>query len=275
MKLQYLGTAAAEGVPALFCECEVCRKSRAAGGRNIRTRSQAIIDGKILIDFPADTYMHSLLHGIDLAKIHTCVITHNHSDHLYVPDFEFRFPGFSHIPEEPLTVYGTYPTYKAVIDLLLGVKAENSNRIAAKRISEFEAFDAEGYTFIPLKAAHDPNCDPVFYIIRSGGKTMLYANDTGWFPEETWEWLENNPMHFDLVSLDCTMAPEGGYRGHMGIRECAKVRERLTKLNMTDEKTSYILHHFSHNAGFTYDEFVSLAGKEGFAVSYDGMTVEF
>ena len=44
MKLKYLGTAAAEGVPALFCTCEVCRKSMELGGKNIRTRSQAIID---------------------------------------------------------------------------------------------------------------------------------------------------------------------------------------------------------------------------------------
>lgn len=29
MKIKYLGTAAAEGVPAIFCRCEVCRKSKA------------------------------------------------------------------------------------------------------------------------------------------------------------------------------------------------------------------------------------------------------
>ena len=51
MKIKYLGTAAAEGVPAIFCRCEVCRKSKAAGGRNIRTRSQSIIDDRLLLDF--------------------------------------------------------------------------------------------------------------------------------------------------------------------------------------------------------------------------------
>ncbi len=43
MKLQYLGTAAAEGWPALFCDCYSCRRARIAGGRNIRTRSQAML----------------------------------------------------------------------------------------------------------------------------------------------------------------------------------------------------------------------------------------
>lgn len=54
MKIQYLGTAA-EGLPALFCECETCKHAAFLGGRNIRTRSQAIIDDALLIDYPADT----------------------------------------------------------------------------------------------------------------------------------------------------------------------------------------------------------------------------
>lgn len=43
MKITYLGTAAAEGFPAMFCNCEYCREAKKLGGKNIRTRSQAII----------------------------------------------------------------------------------------------------------------------------------------------------------------------------------------------------------------------------------------
>ena len=69
MKIKYLGTAASEAIPGVFCECDVCKRSRAAGGKNIRTRSQAIVDDKILIDFPCDTYLHSIANNIELAKI--------------------------------------------------------------------------------------------------------------------------------------------------------------------------------------------------------------
>ncbi len=65
MKIRYLGTAAAEGIPAIFCDCEVCRKSRELGGRNFRTRSQAIIDDTLLIDFPSDTYAHFLNYNLN------------------------------------------------------------------------------------------------------------------------------------------------------------------------------------------------------------------
>ena len=33
MKLQYLGTAAAEGWPALFCNCSACIKAKELGGK--------------------------------------------------------------------------------------------------------------------------------------------------------------------------------------------------------------------------------------------------
>ena len=50
MKLTYLGTAAAEGWPAAFCNCDGCRAARRLGGRNIRTRSQALVDDALLLE---------------------------------------------------------------------------------------------------------------------------------------------------------------------------------------------------------------------------------
>ena len=96
MKIRYLGTAACEGVPAAFCKCEVCERSRKAGGRNIRTRSQAVIDDTLLLDLNADTYIHSLFYGLDLPSIHTCLITHDHEDHLYQDELLNRQEGFAH-----------------------------------------------------------------------------------------------------------------------------------------------------------------------------------
>ena len=60
MKLTYLGTAAAEGWPAAFCNCDGCRAARRLGGRNIRTRSQALVDDALLLDFPCDAWLHAL-----------------------------------------------------------------------------------------------------------------------------------------------------------------------------------------------------------------------
>ena len=52
MKITYYGTSAAEAWPALFYgECEACRLARKYGGRMPRTRSQALIDDTLLLDF--------------------------------------------------------------------------------------------------------------------------------------------------------------------------------------------------------------------------------
>ena len=48
MKLLYLGTAAAEGIPAAFCSCPVCTNARRQKGRELRSRSQVLLDGELL-----------------------------------------------------------------------------------------------------------------------------------------------------------------------------------------------------------------------------------
>ena len=49
MKIKYLGTAAAEAFPAIFCNCKYCEEARELGGKNIRTRSQSLVNDDLLI----------------------------------------------------------------------------------------------------------------------------------------------------------------------------------------------------------------------------------
>ena len=110
MKIKFLGTAAAEGIPALYCQCDICKDAWIHKGKNIRTRAQALIDDKILIDFGPDTYAHVLQYEVPLDTIHHVLITHKHSDHFYPADLLFRRPGYaSKVEEEPLHVYGCEP----------------------------------------------------------------------------------------------------------------------------------------------------------------------
>ena len=69
MKLRYLGTAAYEGIPSLFCQCELCKKARELGGKNLRSRSQALVNDDLLIDFPPDTSLHYMKYNFNYLKI--------------------------------------------------------------------------------------------------------------------------------------------------------------------------------------------------------------
>ena len=60
IKKQYLGAAAAEALPSLFCHCDCCNRSRRAGGENIRVRSGVVINDTLVVDFPPDIYFQSL-----------------------------------------------------------------------------------------------------------------------------------------------------------------------------------------------------------------------
>ena len=146
MEIQYWGTAAAEGIPAVFCDCAVCAESRRLGGRNIRTRSQAIIDGTLLIDFPADTYTHALAYDTSLAKIHSCLITHNHFDHLYAPELENRKDGFCHTTEGALTFYGTGPACRDIERVICAMNMQAQDRVRIQEIEAFVPFNVQGYT---------------------------------------------------------------------------------------------------------------------------------
>ena len=50
MKVQFLGTAAAEGIPAIWCECEVCRKAKELKGKELRRRCSYLIDTDTIVD---------------------------------------------------------------------------------------------------------------------------------------------------------------------------------------------------------------------------------
>ena len=275
MKLKYLGTAAAEGYPAMFCNCENCRKAFAKGGKNIRSRSQAIVDDSLLIDYPCDTYYHALLNGINLHDIRNCLITHVHRDHLYPVDLIYFKPGFTHPAEDfVLNMYGSEDVAATVWAVLPEAVKKHFNLVTVKA---FEPFKVGKYTVTALKAYHGTD-NPFIYAINDGEKTMLYAHDTDIFREETWEYMKSAGLHFDLVTMDCTEGAEEelSYHGHMCLGSNIKCRDRMLAEGLIDEKTVVVLNHFSHNGSYSnYDEFEPIAKEQGFETSYDSMEITF
>ena len=280
MKITYYGTAAAEGFPGLFCSCNACEDARRAGGRNIRTRSQALIDDALLIDFPADTYLHVLNYGLELRNVKSVLITHGHDDHMYPKDFEYRKVGYAYFDVDadklvPIPVHMSHDTAqvcKKEIDYDRLVKA---NAFVIEEINAFVPFETLGYTVTPLEADHAAYLQPRMYIIQKDGKTMLYGHDSGYYPQSTWDYLEKTKPRFDFVSLDCTGIILDYDRGHMGIKACERVRERFLDMGIADGSTSFCLHHFSHNGKLTYDRLKPVADEKGFLVSYDTAQFEF
>ena len=117
MKLQYLGTSAAEGWPAPFCACEACERARKRGGKDLRTRSQALVDDRILIDLPGDTLAHANQFAIDLSKVNHLLITHSHLDHFSAFDLHMRIDPYQK-GTPPLEVFCNDMVYNTFISSL-------------------------------------------------------------------------------------------------------------------------------------------------------------
>lgn len=269
MKLTYLGTAAAEGFPALFCNCNFCVEARKLGGKNIRTRSQAIIDGDLLLDIPADTYMHFLSHGIEGDQIRYLFVTHPHYDHFDPNNLEFRYGCNAHKLRVPLLeMYGGI----GVADALPTI-TEKKN-VSVHRIYPFDTVTVGDYTVTALPARHMPHA--LFYMIEKNGKIILYAHDTGYFREEVFDFLSKKKPHLDLISLDCTNVdiPISDEGGHMGFANIERVLKRLTDLGCVDDRTIKVVNHFSHNGNPLHAHLEDRAATYGCIVSYDGMSVE-
>ncbi len=107
MELLILGSAAAEGIPALFCRCPLCRRAQALGGRDLRARCGALVNGHILVDLPPDIYHAKLCYGLDLAAVDVLLNTHAHADHFAPAELAMRSSRYyCHIPgEQPLQAF--------------------------------------------------------------------------------------------------------------------------------------------------------------------------
>lgn len=286
MILKFYGTSGGQGLPALFCDCDTCRRARKAGGRNIMTRSQALLTAdskeaeRLLIDIPGDTNHHVLSYGLDLQNIGHCIVTHVHGDHFCPEDIAIR-GGFSIVTPEKVQrfhLYGSDVTRNRIARIL---DNDSRGRYAYTVFEPYQTYDAAGWTVTALSANHSEGIHALNYIIEREGKSVLYATDTAYPYEEFFGFMERRTETvFDLIVLDCTWTNSPQHIDHMNIDHCLGVAERLQKMGRTRENTRYILTHFAH-FGLIYDEIVAVCAdiyrETGirFEVAYDGFAAEF
>ena len=260
MKIKILGSAAAEGIPGIFCNCPICENARKAGGKNIRTRSQSIIDDKYLVDFPMDSYLHALKFHIDFHEIRHIIVTHPHEDHYYPADLEYRRPPFAHNNEgRVLNVYGP----GSLREQYPGFPSEASkDYIKLHRWEAYHTYSIGELRVTPLKALHARQFECFVYIMESGGKRLLYGHDSGFFPEPGMEIIRNT--HFDCVICDTTTGLSKDGKNHMGVEDNIKLRNDMIKAGCADENTIFVMNHLSHNGRLTHEQLEEMASENGF-----------
>ncbi len=269
MKIQWLGTAAAEGWPAVFCRCEACRKAALLGGKNIRTRAGAIVDDILLIDLNPDLYAQKLHFGLDLLRIRDVLVTHNHGDHLTPLYLEFRSPVYygERLPILPL--YGPSDVMPPL--------APYAEYIEEHIVEAGDEFDTAMHHITALPAVHSAALGK-FYLIERDDKRFIYMHDTGVHCEQALQILRRRVgKPVDLVSMDCTYGPNPlppNYTSHMGFAENILLKERLLRDGIADGHTRFVSSHFSHNGRMLHEEMCRYMEPYGIEIAYDGMIAE-
>lgn len=290
MKITFLGTSAGESYPAIWCDCENCTYARQHGGRNLRMNTGSMIDSDVLLDMNSCGFYTAARLGVSLTQVKTLLVTHPHPDHLTVEPLSWRremggaasaskeaqrgmiSPRFTQLPM--LTVYGNRCTREALAKEP-GLFDENgSTRMRFMEIAEGVRVETENLAFTPVRSRH--GAEPGFahsYIIERGGKTLLYALDTGGFDPDMLELILSR--RYDGVVMEGTFGlNENENDGHMNRNKNIRFRNLLIEKGCIDADTPFILTHLCPHWTPPYDIYAPMMEKEGFIVAYDGMTYE-
>ncbi|GHV66785.1 hypothetical protein AGMMS49928_02310 [Spirochaetia bacterium] len=278
MEILFLGTAAAEGIPALFCRCQTCRDAAEAGGLEIRTRCAYLVNGHLLLDLTPDIMLHKLRYNLDLAAVDTVCFTHSHTDHLNWADLCFRcVPVYAHIPgEKPLDIYANKKCCKTIrrgLEFEFGSPKNPS--LVLHEIGVKSVLERGELRITALRATHDKREDCLLFLVQEGEKNFFQVNDTG-LPEDDTENVLRDALEgrvLDAVSMDCTHGKEPGSRGHMGLAENIIFKQRLISAGLADERTQFFANHFSHNGHASHAELCEALAPQGISPAYDGMVL--
>lgn len=190
MRLTFLGTGNAAGVPVYGCHCPACERARVEPEYRRGPCSALLETGeqRILIDagltdlterFPPDSLSRILL-------------THYHPDHVQGLfhlrwGIDTRIPVFG--PDDSEGCADLYK-YRGILDYAPPVKALVDIQCGAGKIT-------------PVALNH--SVPTLGYCFEIGGCKLAYLTDTVGLPDESFDFLQ--AWHADLVVMDCTHPP--------------------------------------------------------------------
>ncbi len=279
-----IGSGAAEAIPSPMCLCPVCETARRRGGKDIRSRSCLRVSPGMQIDFGPDQFYQSWVLGNDLTGLTDILVTHTHADHLALAEFDLRALAVSGAAE-PVTVHASREGCRW-IERALALHSDSAlsyppcYHLAAHPY--FESFRAGGLDVTLLRGNHrgyGEGEDSANYLIRlNDGKMLFYAVDTGYFLEETFEFL--NSAHLDILVLDGTFGAfprfqEERASGHLGFPGVLAVVRRLLSQGTLEAGAMVCVTHISHRGGMCHNEMQAFYDAQGtgvrILVGFDGM----
>ncbi len=252
----FLGTGTSVGVPAIGCDCPVCRSSNP---RDKRLRSSIYVDAgdlSWLVDTTPDLRQQCLREGI--RDCDAAIFTHEHSDHIMGFDDLRRF---SHGDGVTFPVYGTPECLERVRNAFkFAFDKSNWYPVYIKPVGhEIDGpFQLGRTTVVPLDVLHGKVRTIGFQFESEGRKRFAYLPDCKVLSEETMKRIAG----VECLIIDATSLHE--LPTHLNVNEAlaiwAEARPGQTWFT-----------HVSH--GIAHDE-VDATLPEGVRLAYDGLKLQ-
>lgn len=210
MRVTFLGTGAAGGVPLYGCTCVACTRAQ-RDPRCVRRPCSALVESgqtRILLDAGLMD-LHQRFAPGDLDAI---VLTHFHADHVQGL-FHLRWGVGTRIP-----VYGP-PDSEGCADLY-----KHPGLLEFHALSKFEALTLGDMTLTPVPLIHS-KVTYGYAIESSDGARFAYLTDTLGLPPRTEAFLAD--WHPHGLALDCSYPPQLEPKNHNDWRTALAVIDKV------------------------------------------------
>ncbi|ALS26372.1 beta-lactamase superfamily domain-containing protein [Paenibacillus sp. 32O-W] len=270
MKLTFLGTGAAEGIPSPFCDCATCDHARVNGGRNVRKRQSVLVNDDLLIDLGPDLFASCAQLGLSLCGVKTLLVTHSHMDHFDPNNLLLRTKPFRLATELPEMAMIAGPSVWTRWDGHGG--SDKQADIRRTTIVPGRSREVGAYTIRAIEACHHLRVgDAMNYVIGDGKSMLLYASDSGLYEGHVWKELEGT--RFDGVVMEGTIWKHPSGREHLNEGDFRLMLNRLRGIGAIDDRTVVIATHFSHQGVGPHEEIAESVKCAGAICAYDGFVV--
>lgn len=282
MKFTFLGTAAAERIPSLFCVCPTCVHAREHRGRNVRRCCSALINDDLLIDIGPDLPDVALDQQLPLERVRYALQTHPHNDHLNGLTFVSRSTGTRATVANQLDYYcgpSTPPMLEHKMQRPAGFFADPANQeafnVTMHLVHPGDTMEFGNYSVQSIPANHDGIPDAMLYAIRDNrsGASVFYGTDTGPLDPSIWMPLATNGWRFDLFILDFTSPLGARNDRHLNREQFLETMGDARSAGLIDDGTRVMGTHFVHHSAPPHDELAAMLAADGIEPAYDGLTL--
>ena len=254
MRIKFLGTGAAEGIPAINCDCPHCRRAREEGGKLVRERSCILFSlpgYELLMDTPPGIL--DLLAKNEVTRIDGIFLTHEHFDHAGGLE-EFLYW------KKDVDLFTAKETYRALRKEEWGGRLSEIAFHILYRPGMIIRFD--DFFIVPFLVLHGV---PTYgLMLREGEKKIVCTSDSALRFSNYARCLMAGA---DLLIVNTPYFINPPHEAHIGVPDAIKLKGGVGAKKL-------ILTHFNHY-NKPHDELEEYISQfEGVEAAYDGMEVE-